>query len=74
MHPAATDRVVPSTRSRTAALAGVVELVDTRDLGSRGLRRGGSSPSARTSRAERDADLTDPNKKRRPDHAGDRDR
>ena len=28
--------------------AGVVELVDTRDLGSRAARRGGSSPSART--------------------------
>ena len=28
--------------------AGVVELVDTRDLGSRGLGRGGSSPFART--------------------------
>ena len=30
--------------------AGVVELVDTRDLGSRAARRGGSSPSARTRR------------------------
>ena len=28
--------------------AGVVELVDTLDLGSSGLRRGGSNPSART--------------------------
>ncbi len=32
------------------SLAGVVELVDTRDLGSRAARRGGSSPSARTRR------------------------
>ena len=30
------------------AYAGVVELVDTPDLGSGGLGRGGSSPSART--------------------------
>ncbi len=32
----------------TGAKAGVVELVDTPDLGSGGLCRGGSSPSART--------------------------
>lgn len=32
----------------TGAAAGVVELVDTPDLGSGGLGRGGSSPSART--------------------------
>ena len=31
--------------------AGVVELVDTPDLGSGGLGRGGSSPSARTKNA-----------------------
>jgi hypothetical protein len=30
------------------AIAGVVELVDTPDLGSGGASRGGSSPSART--------------------------
>ena len=30
------------------ANAGVAELVDARDLGSRGESRGGSSPSART--------------------------
>src|SRR5690242_10309553 len=32
----------------TALLAGVAELVDARDLGSRDESRGGSSPSART--------------------------
>ena len=31
------------------AVAGVAELVDARDLGSRDESRGGSSPSARTS-------------------------
>lgn len=30
------------------SVAGVVELVDTPDLGSGGVSRGGSSPSART--------------------------
>ncbi len=35
---------------RTAACAGVVELADTPDLGSGGASRGGSSPSARTTR------------------------
>ncbi len=35
---------------RTAARAGVVELADTPDLGSGGASRGGSSPSARTTR------------------------
>jgi hypothetical protein len=33
--------------------AGVVELVDTPDLGSGGLGRGGSSPSARTKAVDR---------------------
>ena len=33
---------------KLASLAGVVELVDTPDLGSGVARRGGSSPSART--------------------------
>jgi hypothetical protein len=33
------------------ATASVVKLVDTRDLGSRAERRGGSSPSARTESA-----------------------
>ena len=32
----------------TVLLAGVAELVDARDLGSRDESRGGSSPSART--------------------------
>ena len=40
----------PDTR-RVTALAGVAELVDARDLGSRVARRGGSSPSARTTSA-----------------------
>ncbi len=35
-------------RARSSGQAGVVKLVDTRDLGSRAARRGGSSPSART--------------------------
>jgi hypothetical protein len=35
----------------TALLAGVAELVDARDLGSRDESRGGSSPSARTTSA-----------------------
>jgi hypothetical protein len=36
--------------SEEAFIAGVVELVDTPDLGSGDSRRGGSSPSARTSK------------------------
>ena len=39
-------------------LAGVVELVDTQDLGSCGLARGGSNPSARTRNYPRDNDET----------------
>ena len=35
-------------RGQSALCAGVVELVDTQDLGSCGASRGGSSPSART--------------------------
>ncbi len=37
---------------RRLGSAGVVELVDTLDLGSSGLRRGGSNPSARTTVGE----------------------
>jgi hypothetical protein len=40
--------------------AGVAELVDARDLGSRGESRGGSSPSARTTWGRRrDRDIAD---------------
>ena len=38
----------PVWRVNSGTNAGVVELVDTPDLGSGGLCRGGSSPSART--------------------------
>src|SRR3981081_2100877 len=38
---------------RRCPFAGVAELVDARDLGSRGESRGGSSPSARTTPDQR---------------------
>ena len=40
----------PAHSALSDVRAGVVELVDTRDLGSRAARRGGSSPFARTRR------------------------
>lgn len=47
------------TLGRAPARAGVVELVDTLDLGSSGFGHGGSSPFARTSRASRPRGVRD---------------
>ena len=41
-------RTAGAWRSRPMSYAGVVELVDTQDLGSCDKSRGGSNPSART--------------------------
>ncbi len=42
----------PAKHKSVYATASVVKLVDTRDLGSRAEKRGGSSPSARTEGAQ----------------------
>jgi hypothetical protein len=64
LHPSGCTRLValgalgytpPPETAGPARGAGVVKLVDTPDLGSGGASRGGSSPSARTSRRVREA-------------------